>query len=312
MRASQNGTSRHRQASPSSESGQDEVSKDGIPQEDLQLMVKNLVRLALACEHTRSAIRREDIPKKVFVHDHKRCFARVFQLAQERLRATFGMEMVELPPKDRYKNMTMTQQRRVAHTQAGATHKQTATKTGSKSWILRNVLPPRLKRISQRQHMENDRNYNAVLMVVLIIVIMSDEQCCSENRATSFLERLKWFPTTPVGPYDEVVSKMARQGYIERIKDDQSADGAYNLHVGPRGKLETLQNREELFSVISRVYGHEDDETAQERLQRIIRDTLENEDENLEANGEAAEGEEAEEALDRRRKRLRRSDVNNE
>lgn len=63
-------------------------------------MVKKLVRLALASEYQRRPIRRADISEKV-LGSQGRQFKSVFERAQIDLRAVFGMEMVELPAKDK-------------------------------------------------------------------------------------------------------------------------------------------------------------------------------------------------------------------
>lgn len=264
-----------------------EPNKQGIPEADVQLMVKNFVRLALASELTRTPIKREDVAKKVFVNDHKRCFKLIFDRTQARLKDTLGMKLVELPAKDRTKNMTMTQQRKAAHIQASTNTNHAASKS-NRSYILQNLLPPKYKQISQRQHMESERNYNAVLMIIMIIVVMSDDQSCSENRVISALERLGWSPDTPAGLINDVIGRMTKQAYLERVKDDQNPDGSYNLFIGPRGKLETLRNREELFSVISTIYGHSsDDATAREHLKQVIDNTFDGDDELIESEDEA-------------------------
>ena len=63
-------------------------------------MVKNMVRLALACEYQRKPIRRAEISEKV-LGTQGRQFKKVFEEAQEQLRHVFGMQMVELPSKEK-------------------------------------------------------------------------------------------------------------------------------------------------------------------------------------------------------------------
>lgn len=63
-------------------------------------MVKKLVRLALASEYQRRPIRRGDITEKV-LGSQGRQFKKVFDQAQSDLRSVFGMEMVELPAKEK-------------------------------------------------------------------------------------------------------------------------------------------------------------------------------------------------------------------
>ena len=79
-------------------------------QGDHEEMVKKLVRLALACEYQRRPIRRIDVGEKV-LGNHGRQFKQVFEDAQRRLREVFGMEMVELPAKDK---VTLQQRRGTA------------------------------------------------------------------------------------------------------------------------------------------------------------------------------------------------------
>lgn len=62
--------------------------------------MKKLVRFALACEYSRRPIRRADISEKV-LGNNGRQFKAVFAQAQAQLRAVFGMEMVELPVRDK-------------------------------------------------------------------------------------------------------------------------------------------------------------------------------------------------------------------
>lgn len=63
-------------------------------------MVKKLIRLALACEYQRRPIRRADVSEKV-LGSAGRQFKKVFEQAQMELRSVFGMEMVELPARER-------------------------------------------------------------------------------------------------------------------------------------------------------------------------------------------------------------------
>jgi melanoma-associated antigen len=64
-------------------------------------MVKKMVRLALGCEYQRRPIRRADISEKVLGTGGTRRFKEVFNQAQVQLRAVFGMEMVELPAREK-------------------------------------------------------------------------------------------------------------------------------------------------------------------------------------------------------------------
>lgn len=71
-------------------------------------MVKKLVRLALASEYSRQVIRRTDISTKVLGEQGSRQFKAIFEGAQKELRARFGMQMAELPGKEK---VTVSQRR---------------------------------------------------------------------------------------------------------------------------------------------------------------------------------------------------------
>lgn len=78
----------------------DSDSDNGAPS-SLDTMVKKMVRLALASEYSRLPIRRTDISAKVLGEQGTRQFKTVFETAQKLLRSKFGMEMVELPAREK-------------------------------------------------------------------------------------------------------------------------------------------------------------------------------------------------------------------
>jgi MAGE family len=82
------------------------VSESGETQsrESMQSLAQNLVRYALSCEYSRTPIRRADIGTKVLSGGHGRQFKEVFAQAQFMLQTTFGMEMEELPVREKVTN----------------------------------------------------------------------------------------------------------------------------------------------------------------------------------------------------------------
>lgn len=101
---------------------EDEPQPDGAESAEGQL-IKKLVRYALACDFSRTPIRRDGIKEKgreilnkntqqwkmadwqiTVLGDQGRAFKRVFEGAQATLRSVFGMEMVELPARDKLTN----------------------------------------------------------------------------------------------------------------------------------------------------------------------------------------------------------------
>lgn len=91
---------RPRSASASSAADMSDEAGHGAPS-SLDAMVKKMVRLALASEYSRLPIRRTDISAKVMGEQGSRQFKTVFETAQQQLRSKFGMEMVELPAREK-------------------------------------------------------------------------------------------------------------------------------------------------------------------------------------------------------------------
>lgn len=68
----------------------------------IETMVKKMIRLALACEYSRVPLRRGDISAKVLGETGTRQFRAVFETAQKELKAKFGMQMEELPSREKF------------------------------------------------------------------------------------------------------------------------------------------------------------------------------------------------------------------
>ncbi|KAI9881139.1 MAG: hypothetical protein M1830_008297 [Pleopsidium flavum] len=101
-------------ASAGSSANEGETQLNGTPTQDTgdgstrDQMVKKMVRLALASEYARQPIRRADVGVKVLGAHGGRQFKYVFEEAQRELRDKFGMEMTELPVKEK---VTISQRR---------------------------------------------------------------------------------------------------------------------------------------------------------------------------------------------------------
>lgn len=73
------------------------------PDSNMDQLVKKFVRLALACEYNRTSVKRKDINEKVIGgNGGSKLFNSVFAQTQIQLRSVFGMEMVELPAREKH------------------------------------------------------------------------------------------------------------------------------------------------------------------------------------------------------------------
>jgi len=112
---------------------------DDDAESELTRRANDLVRLALFTEHKRIVLRRDEINKKI-MGSNTRAFNHIFDLAQQKLRNTFGMELAELPSRAGLDQENNDEEENEARKATGA--KKKVSVTGSKTYILRSSLDP--------------------------------------------------------------------------------------------------------------------------------------------------------------------------
>ncbi|KAK4247810.1 MAGE family-domain-containing protein [Corynascus novoguineensis] len=243
----------------------DEHMGEAEQRDETSQLIKNLVRYALACEYSRTPIRRDGIREKV-LGSNGREFKKVFAGAQRQLRATFGMEMIELPTKDR-SLMTTDQKRKAARTQS-------QKEASSNAYILTSVLPeeyttPAIITPSKVESADGEASYIALYTTIIAIITLSGGEL-SDPRLRRHLSRLNAAENMPsMNPHDDtspsektevVLQRMVKQGYLIRVTESRSTgdDDATTWYVGPRGKVEV--DREVVAAFVRTVYGGSSDE----------------------------------------------------
>ncbi|KAL1883377.1 hypothetical protein VTK73DRAFT_8944 [Phialemonium thermophilum] len=236
---------------------QDETPRDESTESQL---VKKLVRYALACEYSRTPIRREGIKEKV-LGPHGRAFKKVFAGAQEQLINVFGMEMVEFPTRDRA-IMSLEQKRKAGKS-------QTQGQATSNAYMLVSTLPskyrtPGIIAPSKAQSQEGEASYVGLYSTLIAIITLSGGEL-SDARLRRHLQRLvidKNMPSlNPNNPHqatentEVVLQRMIRHGYLIRVSENklQGDDDSVTWHVGPRGKVEV--SNEAIAGIVRTVYG---------------------------------------------------------
>ncbi|KAG8166841.1 hypothetical protein KVR01_002530 [Diaporthe batatas] len=247
------------------EDAEDAEDGDQVESADGQL-IKKLVRYALACDFARAPIRRDGIKEKV-LGDRSRSFRRVFDGAQKTLRAVFGMEMVELPVRDK---LTKEEKRKAA--------KSKSKSSNSNSYILVSVLPDAYKTSkiiapSKFLSAEDEAAYVAFYTVLVSLIRLNGGEM-SDSRLKRYLRRLNAetnsFHSTKT---EDTLSRLQRQGYlIKNIDKEARQHGdeqeATTWYVGPRGKIEV--GDEVVAGVVREVWGQQDDDELESKLQNSL------------------------------------------
>ncbi|KIN04424.1 hypothetical protein OIDMADRAFT_116466, partial [Oidiodendron maius Zn] len=274
-------TQRRRRAPLSDDSEDDEERvRDGmeVDQEESQdQVVKKMVRYALACEYQRLPIKRTGIAEKV-MSKQRVPFRRVFEQAQKQLRAKFGMEMVELPVKEK---ITMKDKR--------SAQKVKGNKKPPSSYILTTTLPqeyrsPGIIPPSIIGSSDEEAAYTGLCTMVVAIIALSPGKSIPDSKLDRYLARLNANKNMPMDKTENVLKKMSMQGYITKVVDRTGDEETVDWVVGPRGKVE-IGNRA-VLGLVKEVYGSSAPEDLEQRLTRSLgivtaEDLMNREDEEL-------------------------------
>ncbi|KAF8929351.1 Melanoma-associated antigen F1 [Dissophora ornata] len=190
--------------------------------EDLERLVKDVVRLAIFTSHSDQPLKRDDI--KIILNDYPRMYDQVLQKAQERLRDVFGMEMVELTTRNR----------------SG----QSSDK-GNKSYILRNILPMELL-ASSVVDWELELEDMGLLMVILSLIMVREGAIYEKD-------------SSPFGDIQKKLDVMIKKRYLEKYKlehmDESGEKAEMEYRWGARARVEVPA--ENVVQFIQEVFGRE-------------------------------------------------------
>ncbi|RMZ75637.1 hypothetical protein DV738_g5399, partial [Chaetothyriales sp. CBS 135597] len=209
-----------------------EVDLDSVTKKQVRALVEQrlqlgkLVRLALACEFSRTPLRRSDISAKIFNDggggggQNRRQFKLIFEEAQRQLKHVFGMQLVELPLKEK----TSLKDRRNQTT-------QTKAAAPNKSWTLVSVLP------REYRDFEAENAYTGFYSLVVTLIYLNGNEL-TEQKLERYLARLNADTNTPSGTLDRTLTRMIREGYIDKKRETIGGEDQISYVVGPRGKVE--------------------------------------------------------------------------
>ncbi|KAK3723434.1 hypothetical protein LTR37_001686 [Vermiconidia calcicola] len=251
---------------------EDAYASDSNPRnaaEGQDTLVKKMVRLALACEYQRKPIRRAEISEKVLGSGTgAKMFKHVFAAAQQELRSVFGMEMVELPGREK---VTVAQKRAAQKSQS-----QTANKAPT-SWTLISILPPQYRNPAILTPASTEESKYTSLTTLLTTLILLSGNSLPDAKMDRYLRRLGLEDNTPLEgaeKTEKMLKRMERDGYLYKVKESNAGMGGEEdvfWVVGPRGRVEV--GEQGVRGLVGAVYG-EVGEEEEEELERRVRRSL--------------------------------------
>ncbi|KAH6697443.1 MAGE family-domain-containing protein [Plectosphaerella plurivora] len=239
---------------------------DSEPTVDDQL-AKKLIRYAMACDYARVAIRRDGIKDKV-LGEHGRAFQRVLKKAQEQLRTIWGMELRELPVREKH---SLEDKRK-------AIKSQSQMKSSSGVYVLSTTLPDKYRSASiigpsRAPNQDNEAAYVAFYTMIITLILLNGGEL-SDPKLRRYLHRLNAETYLLADPTEEVLKRMQAQGYlirqVQRDAASQLQDGTENVvwYVGSRGQEEV--GIDGASGLAREVWGEQDDEAEAEELEKRI------------------------------------------
>ncbi|KAI9367163.1 MAGE family-domain-containing protein [Aspergillus egyptiacus] len=233
------------EATPSEDSDDTDEGSNVRTPNSTDVMVKKLVRLALSSEYSRQPIRRVDISNKVLGEHGSRQFKSVFAEAQKVLLEVFGMQLTELPQKEK----VTVQQRRAAQ-------KVERPSSTSKSWILTSTLSSKYRKqdILQPTRAPMEAAYTG-LYTFIIAVILLNGGTLQEQKLDRYLSRMNAETYTPIDRTDRFLQRLCKEGYLVRNREMDGGDEIIEYMVGPRGKVEV--GARGVAGLVREVYGRQ-------------------------------------------------------
>ncbi|KAJ4311443.1 hypothetical protein N0V84_010433 [Fusarium piperis] len=228
-------------------------------------MAKKLVRYAISCEYSRTTIRRDGIKERV-LGNQGRSFKRVFGLAQDQLREIWGMELRELPMREK---MTL-------HEKRQAMKSQSQPKANSNAFILVSTLPKAYRTAailqpSKTPSADDEATYSAFYTLVISTIWLNGGEL-SEQKLQRYLTRLNADQNVSMDKTELIMKKMEKQGYVIKRIDKplvgQDGDQTVTWHVGPRARKEV--GLKGVMGMVREVYGESWGEDMEKKLRSSL------------------------------------------
>ncbi|KAK2738719.1 mage family protein [Colletotrichum kahawae] len=255
----------HDDSEDAEESGDENGEAEGTSEDQL---AKKLVRYVLACEFSRTPIRREGIKERV-LGDQGRSFRKVFDLAQSQLRTVWGMELRELAVKEKF---TMAEKRQGMSTECFPI--VSVSKTSSGVFVLSTTLPAKYRTSTiitptKAPSAENESSYIGFYTLIISIIMLSSGEL-SDQKLRRYLNRVNAEANVAADKTEDILKRMQAQGYVVRKVQknpaSQANDGSEDITwlVGPRGQEE--MGIDGVAGLVRTVYGEQADESLERKI----------------------------------------------
>ncbi|POS84706.1 hypothetical protein EPUL_004114, partial [Erysiphe pulchra] len=235
--------------------------EDATSSEDINQTVKKLVRYVLACDYQRSTIKRSGITEKI-IGKQQGGFKRVFEETQQQLRSRFGLELVELPARQK---VTLREKK--------AAQKSKGSYKSSTSYILKTTLPheyrnPEIMPLFKDWSTSDEYAYIGLYTVIICLISLSADGQLANHQLDRYLKRLNLDRNTGLGTTSELLARMKKENYLQETKTMEKDGETSEWRVGPRGIVEV--DKEAIKKFVQKMYGENAPADLLHKLQRSL------------------------------------------
>jgi melanoma-associated antigen len=133
-----------------------------------------------------------------------------------------------------------------------------------KSWVLMTTLPAEIRALPDLLDGADERDamYQGFVTTIVSLIYLNSgvlqEGSLTFNSQLSleslsrYLRYLSIEEVTPLMPTEQLLTRMVKQGYIEKVRDLVTGEPRHDYHLGPRGKIEV--GKKGTMEFISRVF----------------------------------------------------------
>lgn len=245
-----------------------------VPEDVFFEMKKDLVKMALCNELSRSTLKRSDIIKSIIqprsIKATGKAFSSVLFHANTDLRDKFGMEITPLPPTEVPDELR-------GPPQEGRSNKKRATESSDVSkadrYIVRSVLEQPYRKVIDQFGTEAEMVYMGQVGFIIMLIALEGGLITRSKLFNEYWTRIFELPedSAPVS-YATVLSKMKRHSYIQQQKEtNQGGEPTTWLFLGARALKEFSSE------TISRMAGNFVEESQKEKFNERLKQVFKEE-----------------------------------
>lgn len=112
-----------------------------------------------------------------------------------------------------------------------------------------------------------EASYVGLYTFIISLILLAGGQL-PEAKLERYLRQANADQSTPIDRTDKMLTRMIKEGYIVRIKENADGEEMIDYRVGPRGRVEVGEDG--VAAMVKTVYGDSATDDLEKRIQRSL------------------------------------------